>query len=221
MVDPDLREMVAEQSGPRRSDMTQERSARGPENLLRAILLALGTLAVAVGIFAASVDFARSPPAGAYVAPGLAAMTPARAVAEADALLSGLLLGVYDAFGQTQEAAIYDGLSRVAGGDALEALYLERAGAMAGGGLAAADQTIHEIRMTRVVPRQESSTVVAEAEWDVVGSVGHEGHSHVRGNRYRAVITLAPTDGAWKITEFTLTDVDRTVAGETVEARHE
>jgi len=57
------------------------------------------------------------------------------------------LLVVYDAFSQTEEDTIYDTLARVTHGVALEYLYLERVGAMAGGGLEEADQTIHEIKL--------------------------------------------------------------------------
>ena len=68
-----------------------------------------------------------------FTAPGLDPMTFADARAEFWRLTPALLLVVYDAFGQTEEDIIYDTLASVTDGDALEYLYLERVGAMAGG----------------------------------------------------------------------------------------
>lgn len=83
----------------------------------------------------------------AFTAPGLDPMTIEKARAEFWRLTPALLLVVYDAFGQTEGDAIYDTLASVTSGDALEYLYLERVGAMAGGRLEEADQTIHEIKL--------------------------------------------------------------------------
>lgn len=130
-----------------------------------------------------------------------------------------LLTRVYNAFNETGETAIYDGLAQVAAGDALEALYLERVGAMAGGGLDAsdrADQQIHTMEMLRIDTRRDGDSFVWDARWRVVGSVRHATHLHVRGNVYAAILTVAPVDGAWRITDFELTDVDRTGAGQIV-----
>lgn len=132
-----------------------------------------------------------------------------------------LLTAVYEAFNETEEAAIYDSLARVAADGALEALYLERIGAMAGGGLdpsEEADQAIHTMEMIRIDNRREGETFIWDARWRVVGTVGHTTHMHVRGNIYAAVLTLAPVDGVWRFIDFELTDVDRTEAGEFVPA---
>jgi hypothetical protein len=45
--------------------------------------------------------------------------------------------------------------------------------------------------------------------WTAAGSVGHWGHIHRRTNRYDAVITIEPVDGAWKITEIDLREEQR------------
>lgn len=154
---------------------------------------------------------------GAFAAPGLDPLTPEAAVGDMMRLAPALLSGVYDAFGRTSEAEIYDGLARVAHGEALEALYLERAGALASGGLdAAADQAIHEMRVREVRTRREGDGLHVDARWDVIGLVGHAEHQHVRGNTYRADLVLAPVDDAWRITGFTLREVDRSGAGEAV-----
>ncbi|GAA4228993.1 hypothetical protein GGQ68_001292 [Sagittula marina] len=127
-------------------------------------------------------------------------------------LLPGILADVYTAFGETEEAAIYDKLAEVATGDALEQLYLERVGAMAGGGLNP-DQEIHEVSLLGMSARPSGETVNISARWRVLGVVGHAEHMHMRGNAYAADLRFAATDGRWKIAGFDLTDVDRTDAG--------
>jgi len=132
-----------------------------------------------------------------------------------------MLTRVYLAFNETEEAAIYDNLAQVAADDALEALYLERVGAMAGGGLdpaSEADQQIHTMEMLRIDTARDGEIFTWDARWRVVGTVGHATHLHVRGNIYAAVLTVAPSNGAWRITGFELTDVDRTEAGQIVPA---
>lgn len=130
-------------------------------------------------------------------------------------LTPALLLVVYEAFGATEEAVIYDTLAGVTHGGALEYLYLERVGAMAGGGLEEADQTIHEIKLLNTQVTRESAALSIDASWQVIGTVGHAEHLHVRGNTYSADLTVAPVEGAWKITDFELLEVNRDAAGET------
>ena len=132
-----------------------------------------------------------------------------------------MLTAVYEAFNETGEAEIYDSLARVAAEEALEALYLERVGAMAGGGLnpsEEADQEIHTMEMIRIDNRRDGETFTWDARWRVVGTVGHTTHLHVRGNIYAAILTLEPVDGSWRFTDFELTDVDRAEAGQFVPA---
>lgn len=47
----------------------------------------------------------------------------------------------------------------------------------------------------------------------VVGTVDHATHLPVRGNTYAVDLTIEPVDGAWRMTTFDLTDVDRTDRG--------
>ena len=92
-----------------------------------------------------------------------------------------MLSVVYRAFGETEEARIYDALAEVAAGGALEQLYLERLGAMADGGLEP-DQTIHEMELLGLSARSADNVVTIDAKWRVLGTVGHAEHMHVRGN---------------------------------------
>ncbi len=154
----------------------------------------------------------------AFAAPGLEPMTIEEARVEFWRLTPALLLVVYDAFGLTEEDAIYDTLASVTDGDALEYLYLERVGAMAGGGLEEADQTIHEIKLLNTQVTRDGAALAIDASWQVVGTVGHAEHLHVRGNTYSADLLVAPVQGAWRITDFTLLDVNRDEAGETFPA---
>ncbi|WP_299690003.1 hypothetical protein [uncultured Tateyamaria sp.] len=151
----------------------------------------------------------------AFAAPGLEPMTTSEALEDFWRLTPALLLVVYDAFGQTQENAIYDTLARVTDGEALEFLYLERVGAMAGGGLEEADQTIHEIKLLDSQIARDGATLSIMASWQVIGTVGHAEHLHVRGNTYSADLSVAPVDGAWRIIGFDLLEVNRDAAGET------
>ena len=182
------------------------------------IFLGVAALFAALTLFWAAAEYGRRPAADAYTVPGLPPMAPDVAQEELFTLLPALLLIVYDAFARTDEAEIYDTLALAADGEALETLYLERAGAMVGGGLTQSDQTIHEMHLTEATSRQLGEALALDAAWQVVGSVGHSEHVHVRGNTYRANLTIAPVDGAWKITDFELTDVDRRTAGELIEA---
>ncbi|OAN71277.1 hypothetical protein A8B78_20220 [Jannaschia sp. EhC01] len=132
-----------------------------------------------------------------------------------------LLTVVYRAFNETGEAEIYDSLATVAAGDALQELYLERVGAMVGGGLDPsdeADQQIHTMEMLRIDQSRDGELFTWNARWRVVGTVGHATHMHVRGNTYAAILTVEPVAGAWRVTGFDLTDVDRSEAGEMVAA---
>ncbi|MEO0544962.1 MAG: hypothetical protein AAFY99_14190 [Pseudomonadota bacterium] len=151
----------------------------------------------------------------AYSAPGLEPMTIEQARDDFWRLTPALLLVVYEAFAETREGTIYDTLETATDGEALEYLYLERVGAMAGGGLEEADQTIHEINLLTTTVARDAASLKIDASWQVIGTVGHAEHLHVRGNTYSANLTVAPVGEAWKITDFELRDVSRNGAGET------
>lgn len=175
----------------------------------------LAVAAVAAGGLLLAPRGERISQSDAFAAPGLEPLTMGDARAEFWRLTPALLLVVYEAFGEVEEAAIYDTLESVTHGDALEYLYLERVGAMAGGGLEEADQTIHEIKLLNTSATRIDAGLQIDASWQVIGTVGHAEHLHVRGNTYSADLTVSPVDGAWRITDFELLDVSRDEAGET------
>lgn len=178
-----------------------------------AITAVVGLGVVGALIFGANRD--RISETDTFIAPGLDPLSISSAQEEFWRLTPALLLVVYEAFGEVQEDTIYDTLSGVTHGDALEYLYLERVGAMKGGGLEEADQTIHEIKLLNTQVARADATLEIDASWQVIGTVGHAEHLHVRGNTYSADLTVAPVEGAWRITDFDLREVNRDAAGET------
>jgi putative ABC transport system ATP-binding protein len=95
-------------------------------------------------------------------------MGPEAAGEDLSTLLPALLLVVYDAFGRKDEAEIYDTLAVAAAGEALETLYLERVGAMVGGGTES-DQTIHVLHLVEAASEQSGETFRIDARWQVFG----------------------------------------------------
>ncbi len=178
---------------------------------MKPVLLGLAAAAIIAILTLSTGLFPQSGPKSA-TAMSFGEMTAAEVGGEGYRVTPALLSEVYKAFGETEESQIYDGLAKVAAGSALEQLYLERLGAMAGGGLEP-DQTIHEMELLSLSARSQGDAVTLDARWRVLGTVGHAEHMHVRGNAYAAELTLEPVEGAWRLTAFRLKDVDRTDAG--------
>lgn len=154
----------------------------------------------------------------AYEAIGAGPVTAQDFRAASFQIVPEMLAVIYNAFAETREDMIYDGLAQVAAAGALEALYLERVGAMVGGGLDEGNQELHDMELVALSSRQEGTGFMMNVKWQVVGTVGHATHMHVRGNTYAADLTIAPVDGAWRMTRFDLLEVDRTDAGTMVAA---
>lgn len=178
---------------------------------MKPMLLGLGAVAI-VGIPIATTLFLAERGPTTANALTFGDMTAVEVGGEGYRITPAMLSIVYRAFGETEEARIYDALAEVAAEGALEQLYLERLGAMAGGGLEP-DQTIHEMELLGLAARSKDNVVTIDAKWRVLGTVGHAEHMHVRGNAYSAELTLEPVEGEWRLTGFTLKDVDRTDAG--------
>ncbi|KAA0916359.1 hypothetical protein FLO80_09635 [Aquicoccus porphyridii] len=133
-------------------------------------------------------------------------------------ILPEMLAVIYRAFSETEEEQIYDSLAQVSADEALETLYLERMGAMVGGGLDEGNQELHAMELEGLASHRTGTTFKMNATWRVVGTVGHATHLHVRGNTYAADLTVEPVGGKWRMTSFDLTDVDRSDAGTMVVA---
>ena len=126
--------------------------------------------------------------------------------AVAGEIMTGLLRNVYRAFDYREEGVIYDTLARSASGDLLTRIYLEtrRALELANQGGARVKVTGVEVVSSSTSPLDGEVGFESRCTWIVAGSVGHWGHIHQRRNRYQAVFTVKPVEGAWKITELEL-----------------
>jgi hypothetical protein len=125
-------------------------------------------------------------------------------------VLGGLLHNVYRAFDFRDEERIYDTLSRSASGDLLEQIYLETRQGLELQGQGGARAKVKEVTLEDVEAQSsEDGAFSARATWQVSGSVGHWGHVHQRRNRYRADLTVAPIDGAWRLTRVEIREEER------------
>ena len=156
-------------------------------------------LAVAIVLY----PFVRGP------IPGLSGWAPAR-TQTAD-VLDDLLTNVYRSFDLRDEEAIYDRLAVSVTGEQLTEVYLENRRALElenrGGARASIDEV--EVLEVRSVRSDGEGGFLADATWNVSGSVNHFGHVHYRQNRYDAMIHLLAVDGAWKIRGIEILDERR------------
>ena len=136
------------------------------------------------------------------------------AAAQPEALLGLALEQVYRAFGETEEAAIYDSLARVAADEALETLYLQRRDALVNAAFDGGTQQVDHVDVAEAEASVEGDRVAVSGRWSVIGAVGHEDHRHVRGAAYTADIAFALRPEGWRMVGFELRDVDRTGVGE-------
>lgn len=122
-----------------------------------------------------------------------------------------LLRNVYQAFDYREESDIYDTLERSVSGDLLTEVYLEVRRALRLESQGGARTKVKELDLVaaEVDPEAADSGFVVTAEWTVLGAVGHWGHIHTRRNRYEAVLTIEPVEGAWKLTRMQLLDEER------------
>jgi hypothetical protein len=131
---------------------------------------------------------------------------------DAKAILHGLLENIYRAFDFRDESDVYDKLAISASGDLLTDIYLEHRRSMAiqqAGGAQGKVMYI-EILAAEVADSQDHDGALAfRAQWSILGTVGHWGHIHTRQNRYDAILTLAPVDGAWKLIDLELIEEQR------------
>lgn len=130
-------------------------------------------------------------------------------------VLTTLLTRVYGAFGQIEEAAIYDGLATAVASDLLTDLYLQRRAVQARGPETPEDPeagiaTIVDLSLDDwTLIGRSAQGYELDATWTVVGIVGHTDHQHERVNAYTARLTLGPADDAWRLTAFDLDQVRR------------
>ncbi|MEM7603038.1 MAG: hypothetical protein AAF357_16700, partial [Verrucomicrobiota bacterium] len=126
-------------------------------------------------------------------------------------LVHALLHNLYRSFDYRDESMIYDTLAESVSGDLLESVYLEiRRGLLLEeqGGPRVKIRQI-DLRSSESVRLPDSGEFRADAEWLAVGDVTHWGHVHTRLNKYHAWLTIAPSDGGWKISGIDLIEEGR------------
>ena len=127
-------------------------------------------------------------------------------------VLDSLLKNVYRAFDFRDEEDVYDKLAICVNGDLLADLYLEQRKSLvveqAGGAQAKVEQVAIE-DMVVSDSAKHAGALDLMAQWTALGQVGHWGHIHTRQNRYDAIVTIKPVDGAWKIIDLELLEETR------------
>jgi hypothetical protein len=120
--------------------------------------------------------------------------------ADAEKILEPLLRNAYRAFDYEREKDIYDLLAQSVHGELLRTLYLQTIQALTVEGADGTRAHVTELSVTVDKSRADGTGFIADTEWTALGRVGHWGHEHPRVTRYKAVVTVAPQAGAWKIT---------------------
>jgi hypothetical protein len=127
-------------------------------------------------------------------------------------VLDSLLKNVYRAFDFREEEDVYDKLAICVSGDLLADLYLEQRKSLVVEQAGGAQAKVEAIDIEKVVPNESAKhdgALDLKAQWTALGQVGHWGHIHTRQNRYDAIITIKPVDGAWKIIDLELLEERR------------
>ncbi len=119
---------------------------------------------------------------------------------EAETVSIKLLRNVYRSFQFRDEEATYDALATSVDGRLLRTLYLQVRKSLQVGEQGNARSRVREVRpvgstlLTSIPQKLE-----LDLTWQTSGQVEHWGHIHSRDNEYRAQLSLAARDGAWKL----------------------
>jgi len=126
-------------------------------------------------------------------------------------ILSGVLPNIYKAFEFRSEEAAFDRLSLSVTGATLTEVYLEHQKALEMEERGGARARVEAFEITDVgnIRSADDGGWVADAGWNVGGTVVHFGHRHFRQNRYQARVVVVPVDGSWKIQSITILDEER------------
>lgn len=150
---------------------------------------------------AVSLPFARVAIANPFETP------PVLAEPEAQEILASLLHNVYRSFDHHDETLIYDRLAKSISGELLSEVYLETRESMEIKNQGGLRISVKNVVVTDLDPvRVIGNTHTYRCRWLVSGWIGHWGHVHARENEHFAVITIADSDGQWKITAMEMLD---------------
>ena len=130
--------------------------------------------------------------------------------ARAREVVSGLLHNVYRAFDFRDEERIYDTLALSVEGDLLTQTYLEARRGLELASQGGARVKVKDVDLLELESEPgDAGGFVANASWNVAGSVGHWGHVHQRRNHYRAELSVSPEDGSWKLVGLEILEEER------------
>ncbi len=134
---------------------------------------------------------------------------------EAAPTIHALLYNVYRALDFRDEEVVFDRLAQSLSGDVLERVYLEMRKGLRLENQGGARVRVREVKLLDVTPEQapDAGALRYRAKWHATGSVGHWGHTHMRTNAYDAEITLAPSEGRWRIADIEILEERRLSAG--------
>lgn len=124
-------------------------------------------------------------------------------------LLGAMLKNVYRAFELRDEEAVYDKLALTVEGDLLEDIYLQSRRSFVVEQAGGAQAKVEKVAIEEVDAVREGNGFRFDSEWTASGSVGHWGHTHFRVNKYRALITIQPQDGHWRISGMEILEESR------------
>jgi len=133
-------------------------------------------------------------------------------VDDGQTVLDSLLKNVYRAFDFRDEEDVYDKLAICVSGELLADLYLEQRKSLVVEQAGGAQAKVEEIAIEDVAVSEsakQAGAIDLKAQWTALGQVGHWGHIHTRQNRYDAIVTIKPVDGAWKIIDLELLEEKR------------
>ncbi len=127
-------------------------------------------------------------------------------------IVLSLLKNVYRAFDFREEEDVYDKLAISVSGDLLTDVYLQSRKSMVieqAGGAQAKVKQVDVLETDVKESNKQKGALDIRTKWTAIGSVGHWGHIHTRQNVYDAILTLAVSDGSWKITGIELLEEKR------------
>ena len=127
--------------------------------------------------------------------------------AEAEIIFNYLLGNIYRAMDFREESDIYDKLALSLEGDLLTEIYLQNQRSMTledEGGAIATVKKIEILDVTKDNSGDRNNQLAFRTRWIASGTLQHWGHNHNRTNQYEALLTLAPVEDNWKITDIEL-----------------
>lgn len=129
--------------------------------------------------------------------------------------IHALLYNAYRALDFRDEEVVFDRLEKSLAGDVLEQVYLEMRRGLLLENQGGARVRVRQVVLTGLLSEAPTTpgTLAYRAAWNVSGSVGHWGHTHIRTNAYDARMTLAESDGRWKISDLQILEEQRVLPG--------